>query len=275
MIEIIPNWHPLFVHFTVALFSLSVLFFILQLPLAITEIGDNFLVFARYSLTLGIAFTILTVIAGADAYNTVAHDTSSHLAMKEHRLWALITAAIFLSAWLWSLVSLKGKEKAGVVLILMLIAGAGCLFVTGQKGSLLVFKHGLGVESLPQVGKHSYSDHEQGKEPNVGTSQDDGMKEDSHDGKHKRDAVQTQSGESEDESNPPPTQIPQAKTDTNEHSQPKQDTLQQGVVGTATGTSSTEDSASKKQESSVVVDKDGISQEALPEVNMPKQKIKE
>ena len=29
MIEIIPNWHPLFVHFTVALFSTSVGFYTL------------------------------------------------------------------------------------------------------------------------------------------------------------------------------------------------------------------------------------------------------
>lgn len=162
MIEIVPNWHPLFVHFTVALFSLSVLFFIIQRPLAETEIGDNFLLFARYTLGLGVLFTIGTVIAGIDAYNTVEHDTPSHEAMKDHRLWALITAGVFLVAWLWSLVSFRTEEKAGAVLLVLLLVGGGLLVTTGHKGSLLVYYYGLGVETLPATDEHDHGAHDHG-----------------------------------------------------------------------------------------------------------------
>jgi hypothetical protein len=34
-----------------------------------------------------------TILAGLQAYNTVKHDSASHLAMTAHRNWALLTAA--------------------------------------------------------------------------------------------------------------------------------------------------------------------------------------
>ena len=256
MLEYIPNWHPLFVHFTMALLSLSVLFFILQLPLAATEIGDNFLVFARYSLTLGVAFTVLTVIAGINAYNSVGHDTHSLLALNNHRFWAIVSATIFLSSWLWSLVNVKGKDKAGPILILMLIAGAGCLFVTGYKGSLLVFDYGLGVKSVSQVvtpplghdqvkGHHANNQNHETET----VQEQNGITEPSHkqDGKQGSDGVGKQSGVSH----------------------------QPGAVNPLVEKSPAKESISKNQKSAVVIDKDGIRQESLPEVKLSKQKITE
>ncbi len=77
MPEIIPNWHPILVHFTVALLSLSVILFV-----AINFVGgtlrEQWLIVARWSLWFGAAITLLTALAGLYAYNTVAHDTPSH-----------------------------------------------------------------------------------------------------------------------------------------------------------------------------------------------------
>ena len=83
MIEIIPNWHPFFVHFTIALLSVSLLFFVLEKMVHETIIGDNFLVFARYSLWVGTAFSVITVVAGWSAFNSVDHDDLSHVATPE------------------------------------------------------------------------------------------------------------------------------------------------------------------------------------------------
>jgi len=154
MIEILPNWHPLFVHFTVALFSMSVVFFVVQLPFAKTEIGDNFMVIARYSLWLGVLFSIATIIAGWDAYNTVNHDTPSHSAMTDHRNWGLVTFAVFVFSAIWWKIVKNTSEKASLAFLLCLFVGAGLLVNTGHKGSQLVYKFGLGVKSLPAKDDH-------------------------------------------------------------------------------------------------------------------------
>ena len=89
MIEIIPNWHPLLVHFTVALLSLAVLVHLavlLPLPAGVRAEGK---VVARWLLWLGALFAIATAATGWLAYNSVEHDDISHAAMTVHRNWAL------------------------------------------------------------------------------------------------------------------------------------------------------------------------------------------
>lgn len=51
---------------------------------------------ARWNLWFGTLITLVVVAAGFYAFNTVRHDEPSHLAMQEHRSWALLTVAWFL-----------------------------------------------------------------------------------------------------------------------------------------------------------------------------------
>lgn len=154
MIEIIPNWHPIFVHFTVALFSTSVGFYVLayltthvkclQCPLAF-----EFEIVARWCLWMTALITLGTLGAGLYAYNTVHHDEISHVAMTHHRNLAFITAS---SIWLMTAWSIwrYGKQK-GLTwsFILLLIIVQGLLLSTGWRGGELVYRYGLGVISLP------------------------------------------------------------------------------------------------------------------------------
>lgn len=151
MIEIIPNWHPLLVHFTIALFSIAILFFIANAFLSKTEWGDNFLVAAKLNLWLGAGISILTALAGWYAYNTVDHDTPSHAAMTDHRNWALVTLTVFLFITAWTIFSKKIRQKPSVIFLVLCLIGGGLLMTTGFKGAESVYRFGLGVMSLPKV----------------------------------------------------------------------------------------------------------------------------
>lgn len=161
MFEIIPNWHPVFVHFTVALLSVAAL-----LKLGAYFIGDDDLrnqwrLVARWNLWIGSGFVVLTVLSGVIAYNSVTHDTPSHAAMTDHRNWALVTSVLFLaiSGWLVMLVR-AGKTRGGFFLASLLVATA-LLGVTAWKGGELVYRHGLGVMSLPKADTHGHADGEE------------------------------------------------------------------------------------------------------------------
>ena len=156
MIEIIPNWHPIFVHFTVALLSLAVLLQLLARILPMASVRSEWLIVARWSLWLGTLLAIVTAIAGWYAYNSVAHDDVSHAAMTEHRNWALVTLALFSVLALWSLQRwwkqrAPDQGKVGVVFLLGLTVGGVLLASTAWRGGELVYRHGLGVMSLPVV----------------------------------------------------------------------------------------------------------------------------
>ncbi len=100
--EIIPNWHPIFVHFTIALFSIATMLIVSSLFIK-NDFKSKVLEAGYINLWLGCLFTFITVAAGFYAYNTVAHDEPSHAAMTDHRNWALATASIFLILNLWSI----------------------------------------------------------------------------------------------------------------------------------------------------------------------------
>ncbi len=152
MIEIIPNWHPLLVHFTVGLLSTSVLFYLAGAFLSKKNSWKRqWLNMANWSLWSGCLFAIATAIAGWLAYNSVAHDTASHAAMTLHRNWALPTATTFLLLGIWAIILAKKNRQPGFMFLTFSTIAAGLLMVTGWLGGEAVYRYGLGVKSLPVV----------------------------------------------------------------------------------------------------------------------------
>jgi uncharacterized membrane protein len=154
MIEVIPNWHPVAVHFTVALLITASALFVLGTVLRKRPSGGALTTAARLNLALGVAVTVATLATGWSAYNTVAHDAASHENMTVHLRWAVATALVFLGvggvAWL----ERRKVAGAGLVLLALLAAGSGALVVTGWLGGENVYRYGLGVMRLPKSGDH-------------------------------------------------------------------------------------------------------------------------
>lgn len=167
MFEILPNWHPVFVHFSVALLTVSIVFHILAKLLRDGRVHNEVGVVANWTLWLGALFTIVTALAGWFAYNSVTHDEPSHAAMTVHRNWGLVTLAAFLFLAAWS--AWKHRRfaaRAGRVFVVLLTAAGALLVGTAWRGSELVYRHGLGVLSLPVSEMHTDGhDHEHGQAP--------------------------------------------------------------------------------------------------------------
>lgn len=194
MIEIIPNWHPVFVHFTVAMLSLTVGFHLIYPLLSDGKIKQQIHILAHWNLWLGTGFGIITAIAGWFAYNSVAHDALSHAAMTEHRNWALVTISLFIFMTAWSLWSGIKNRQPGKTFLIGLLIGGILLFSTAWHGAESVYRYGLGVMSLPQAEGDGHS-HEHG-EANAGTlsempqpmeNHDDGNTDSLSEHQHSRD----------------------------------------------------------------------------------------
>ncbi len=162
MIEIIPNWHPVFVHFTVALLIIAAAIHLLSHFLPKGDVANQLTIVARWNLWFGLGFTLFTVAAGWYAFNTVAHDAPSHIAMNEHRNWAMATFALLLGIAGWEYyLSRHGRSKGWLFTGLLVIA-AGLLLSTAWHGGELVYRYGLGVKSLPKAEGPGHT-HEHGE----------------------------------------------------------------------------------------------------------------
>jgi uncharacterized membrane protein len=202
MFEIIPNWHPIFVHFTVALLSLAVALFAVT-PLVKSPLKEQWHTVARWALWFGAGFTVVTAATGLYAYNTVAHDTPSHAAMTDHRNWAIATITLFLLLTAWSIVWIRRHKALGALFIAAMVISGGVLAATAWRGGEAVYRYGLGVISLPQVEgaghDHEHADgggHGHGDETQTGAGamdmaeqHPDGGSDHGHDAAHSHDEV--------------------------------------------------------------------------------------
>lgn len=154
MIEIIPNWHPIFVHFTVALFSTAVGFYTLSYVLnklsLFSKLSSDFKIVAQWCLWVTGMIVIGTVLAGLYAFNTVSHDQPSHFAMTVHRNWGIVTAAGIILMTLWSLWRTHKHAAITIIFIIGLYIVQGLLLTTAWHGAEVVFRYGIGVMSLPK-----------------------------------------------------------------------------------------------------------------------------
>lgn len=159
MFEIIPNWHPIFVHFTVALLSVAVGLVVVG-PLVKPPLKEQWQTVARWALWFGAGFTIATALAGWYAYNTVAHDAPSHAAMTDHRNWAIATITLFLALAVWSIVWTRKSKPLGFVFVIGMVIAGSVLASTAWRGGEVVYRYGLGVMSLPKAegGGHGHGD---------------------------------------------------------------------------------------------------------------------
>lgn len=164
MIEIIPNWHPIFVHFTVGVFTTTFGFYVLAylfkyIRIIPVNLGAELEIVARWCLWISALITIITVIAGFHAYNTISrHDNISHIAMIDHRNWALPTAGMIILLALWSMWRYYKNIALNLIFLIALIITQGMLSSTAWHGAEVVYRYGIGVLSLPkQEGKnHSH-----------------------------------------------------------------------------------------------------------------------
>jgi uncharacterized membrane protein len=160
MIEIIPNWHPIWVHFTIGLLIAGAVFYALAWIGKSHGWAQQALTAARWNLLGGTVFAVMALISGLLAAGSVAHDAAGHANMLLHRNWALATTGIFIVAgiWLW-LQNRKAGAQPILLLLVLLMAGAGAVGVTGYKGAANVYEHGLGVQRLPDVAAHDHAAH--------------------------------------------------------------------------------------------------------------------
>lgn len=163
MIEIIPNWHPIFVHFTIALISVSAFCYCIGFLTKKYSLGQEFLIVARWCLWLGALAAIATVTAGFLAYYSVAHDAPSHEAMTIHRNWAITTFIIILLLASWSVWRYYKNREISFIFILSMVVAFLLVSITAWHGAELVYRYGLGVLSLPQAEEvgHEHQNHKE------------------------------------------------------------------------------------------------------------------
>src|SRR5437870_1248918 len=90
-------WHPILVHFTVALLATSTLLFLAAWFARHAAWRGRLVAAAELNLWIGVALTTVTAVLGWIAFDTVPHDDAVHDLMVRHRNVALLTFGGFIA----------------------------------------------------------------------------------------------------------------------------------------------------------------------------------
>lgn len=163
MIEIIPNWHPVFVHFPVVFTTAAVTFSAVGAFSGARPHAAQCMVAGRWMLWGAALFALIAAALGWFAFNSVEHDEISHAAMILHRNWALGTLAVLVALAVWDVWRGDSRPTPSPGFLGLLIAAWLLVASTAWHGAELVYRHGLGVMALPDVhADHDMASHEAG-----------------------------------------------------------------------------------------------------------------
>lgn len=156
---IIPNYHPLFVHFPIALSAMA--FFSFLGYVIFPKKGKELLAVSKWSLWACAVMSVFTVLAGFHAEMTVPHTEKVHKYIEGHEGWAIPSAGFsiilaILTFWFRKIWGQKWK-----FLTLISLALSFVLFsITAWHGGELVYRHGIGVmdhrQESTSLHKHVY-----------------------------------------------------------------------------------------------------------------------
>lgn len=162
--QIIPNLHPAVVHFPIALTMVA---FILGLAARLFRQSASSTALAAaayYTLILAAVSAVAAVGLGWLAFNsTMNHDDAGHAAMLLHRAWAIPTAVGLVLLAIWHSVKSHQDSPMSVPVLVCLAGLSMSVATTAWLGGEVVYRHGIGVLSLPASGGHHHAGHHHGE----------------------------------------------------------------------------------------------------------------
>ncbi len=146
-------WHPILVHFAIALFVISVL---LDLAGRLTGRREYHRA-AWFNLVLGALASIVTVGLGMTAEVYSSPTAAAHATLDLHKLLAFGSLALILLLLAWRY-ALRGEfPTRGALLYLVLgITGMSTIGAAAYYGGEMVYKHGTAVRGIDQFSRDRY-----------------------------------------------------------------------------------------------------------------------
>ncbi len=147
--QIIPNYHPIVVHFPIALTIIAFLLSIAAYARRSHPVSTHLAAAGHFTLWLAALSAAAAVLFGWLAFNSVNHDDAGHAAMLLHRSWAIPTAVGLILLASWDAWKYRINELISVPMLFLLFLLSQAIAVTGWLGSEVVYRHGIGVLSIP------------------------------------------------------------------------------------------------------------------------------
>ena len=143
--QIIPGWHPIVVHFPLALIVTATASLSAARILRSERLASSLATLGTWNLCLGAVGVFLALGTGLAAAIGLNIDAAAHQAIAMHVKSAVLTTILVLLVSVWRGAGSLAGSRPGWGFLLLLWLATGALTVTGYRGGQNVYRYGIGV----------------------------------------------------------------------------------------------------------------------------------
>jgi uncharacterized membrane protein len=143
--QILPGWHPIVVHFAVALSIGGAMALLVARYAPGTALARNAAVAGSVNLGSGALFCLLAIVSGVAAVWDLHLSGAARAAVSIHVIWAFFTTLAVLLLAVWRVFGAAAEERPSDLFVVIMVAAIAAVAVTAYLGGENVYRHGIGV----------------------------------------------------------------------------------------------------------------------------------
>jgi uncharacterized membrane protein len=142
---LVPGWHPMVVHFPLALGVTAAVFLTAARLVRRERLMATLATVGTWNLCLGATAAVFALATGLSAALDLDVSAAAHQAISTHLKWAVVTTSVlvFLAVWRGAGNAQDSRPSWGLVAVSLMVAAA--LIATGYRGGQNVYRFGIGV----------------------------------------------------------------------------------------------------------------------------------
>jgi len=143
-----PGWHPLVVHFPLALVVTAAFVLVAARLLRQERHAATLATVGTWNLCLGALAALFALATGLAAVLDLHVGLAARQALSLHVKWAIFTTLALVLLAVWRGAGVAQESRPSWVFIVVLVAATAALIMTGYRGGPNVYQYGIGVNQL-------------------------------------------------------------------------------------------------------------------------------
>jgi uncharacterized membrane protein len=140
-----PNWHPLVVHFPIALVLSAMALLLAARLLRRESLAASAATVGTWNLCLGAAAALVALGTGLSAVIDLHVSDAVRQAISQHLKWAMLTTLLVVLLAVWRGAGTAASSRPSWLFLVVLMAASAALFFTAYRGGKNVYEYGVGV----------------------------------------------------------------------------------------------------------------------------------
>ena len=145
--SILPGWHPIVVHFPLALVVTAAGFLLAAKFARSDQTVRTLAIVGTWNLCLGTVAALLALATGLAAVLDLHVGAGAHHAITAHLKSAITSTCALLLVSVWRGAGSAADSRPSWLLLVVMLAATSALIVTGYRGGQNVYGFGIGVSA--------------------------------------------------------------------------------------------------------------------------------